>query len=147
MKTLKFSLFLAVSLLASVHCVAKSNPPVLEALQGVLHDHYLPNNPKIDLIFYGPESEKLAMQLLRVKPFEISFCVFQVDATKKIEIRSPSILLFDSGDHFYGILRNINFRSPGAVWYNHVIHAPTKGKIDLIAKLSERTWQLRIQIS
>ena len=78
MRTLKFSLLLAV--LVPVNSLSEKQEyfAAFVAIKAILIDYFVVNEPKLDFIFCGPNSEALADRLLREKQPGI---IFQV--TKK----------------------------------------------------------------
>jgi hypothetical protein len=63
MKTLKFSFFFAVFELVNSQIDGKREFAALAAIKGVLQDHFVLNEPKVDLLYFGPESEVMVGKL------------------------------------------------------------------------------------
>jgi hypothetical protein len=112
----------------------------LAAIKGVLKDHFAPYYPKIDLFFYGPESEAMVEKLLIGKPSEVSVRVIRLDPVLKTQLDFPSIFLFDSGEHFLEVDATIGWVSKNGVRHNHLIYAPKRGAVDIIEFLIQNNF-------
>jgi hypothetical protein len=137
MKTLKLVLLSAVSLSVMCQSDKKTEMAVRGAIKGVLTDHFAIYEPKVDLFFNGPNSEDLAVKILRGMPVEISVRVFRLDNLASIEMTSPSVFLFDSSMTYLKFLQKKIFMSKDRTLPNHLVYVPQKGGTDLIARLSE----------
>jgi hypothetical protein len=137
MKTLKFSLLLAVLVLAKSQSLDKMDWVAFEAIKGVLEHHFAVHQPKVDLYFCGPTSAVLANKLLREKPVEVSIRVIDIDNVDMLHIDVPSIVLFDSGEHFNRSDHKLAILGKYGARQNSLVYAPKKGEIDVIAHLSE----------
>lgn len=100
MKTLKLSLLLLVFLFVNCQSEKNSDFVVLEAIKGILKEHFARHEPKDEFYFYGPDGKWLAGKVLLAKPAEISVRVILLDPHATYQIKFPSIVLFDSGEHF-----------------------------------------------
>jgi hypothetical protein len=131
MNTLKYLLVLILKL---VKTQSEENIEfaVLKAIKGALNDHFVVYEPKIDLYYYGPNSEVLAEKILQEKPLEVSVRVFPLGTMVRCQLDAPSILLFDSAEHYFNKFENITWKSKDRVWYNHLVYAPKKDKLDVI---------------
>jgi hypothetical protein len=136
MKTLNLSFLVAVFVLVSSERNDRTDLVVFGAIKGVLEDHFAPHEPKVDLYFSGPDSEDLANKLLREKPAEVSVQVIRLDGFKQVQLNSPSILLFDSGEHHLKVYYNITWTSKSGLWHNHLVYAPKTGALDVLAEFS-----------
>jgi hypothetical protein len=137
MKTLKFAIYLTFIVIASSQSTAKSEFAVLEAIKGILRNHFATHEQKIDLIFNGPNSENLAEGLLRGKPEEVSCRVISLDQVDEIQPDFPSIILFDSFEYLKQTSNKIKEISEDGVWHNHLLYVP-KGNFDIIEILTQK---------
>lgn len=102
---------------------------VVKSIKRLLTGHFAVHQPKVDLLFYGKNSEKLTQNILRENCSGVHVRVVNVGSFSKVPIKSPSIILFDSADDFEKALRNQNIifligNSWKNVAENHVIYAP-----------------------
>jgi hypothetical protein len=117
----------------------------LQAIKGVLKQHFVLHEPKVDFFFSGPKSEDLADELLRDMTIDISIRVIRLDKVEEPQINFPSIFLFDSDDYFYDMTYKIEWASKTGVFHNHLIYAPRRRQIDIIAYLSQMNFAFENQ--
>jgi hypothetical protein len=136
---LKLSLLLALFVMVNSQSGGKTEFVVLQAIKAVLRDHFTRHEQKVDLYFYGPSSEDLAEKLLREKPLEVSLRLFRLDEPRSnaFQIDFPSILLFDSAEHYGKMWGKIKWHSDNGEFHNHLVYAPKTGKLEIISRLSE----------
>jgi hypothetical protein len=145
MKTLKFSLLFTIYTLMGFQSSESFESAVYEAIKAVLKDHFALHEPKVDLFFYGPESEILANELLRDKVLEVSVRVIRMDTAKELQVDFPSIFLFDTCEHSHEMFGKIKWTSQNGLLHNNLVYAPKKGKLDIIALLSKNKFAFENQ--
>ena len=77
-----------------------ANIAVLEAIKGILTNHFALVEPHVDLFYCGPESEVLAGKLLREKTAEVTIRAVRLEAVEKVVLSAPAIFLFDSSETY-----------------------------------------------
>jgi hypothetical protein len=136
MRGIKFCLSLAVFFKLN-SCRDEKDFVVIEAIKGVVIDHFSPNEPKFNLFWNGLDSEILANKLLREMPFEVSVRVIRLDPATRSQIEYSSILLFDSAEHYMNMYSSIVWMNINAVRHNNLVFAPKRFGRDLIATNKE----------
>ena len=127
MRTLKLALLLAVLVSVDSLSERQENFAAFAALKAILIDYFVVNDLKVDIFFYGPNSETLANRLLRVNSPKLSTQVICLDSLNKATINAPSIFLFDSLSHYESFTKEKDFTSESFI--NQVVFYP-KARIE-----------------
>lgn len=125
-----FSIFLA--LMCSFNFVAGSaeSEVVAEAIIAVLTDYFAKHCPKVDLLYFGDvhgQNQVTSENILRKKPDDVSIRYASIHRRKaegQMQLSAPTILIFDSMEHFHGHLSKIAWMSRNGVWHKHLVYAP-----------------------
>lgn len=103
MKTLKVLLLLLIT--CKVNCRKSETYLVASAISGTLTEYFEPRESKVDLYFYGNNSEAIAEAILRMKSTGVSVTINKptLDDSLRFKKRVSSISIFDSKEQFQEI--------------------------------------------
>lgn len=136
MKTVKLFLFAVFLASLNAQSTARVDFKVFQAIKAILKDYFSVKEPKIDLYYFGYQSETLSNYLLQEK--DLSFRVLKLNETTKFQVDFPSLFLLDSIEHFMKIYHQITWMSKNPVWYKNIIYVSSKISAKFVEILLEK---------
>ena len=99
-------LVLVIVLTSAFGVIVKSQSMVIPAISGILNDYFAKNSGKVDLVFCGHNQESyeaVVQEILKHvrDPVAVTVINCKANALEPLQLRTSSILWFDSFDQFF----------------------------------------------